>query len=247
MQLTVLGSSSAGNCYILQNDTEALIIELGIDFRKVKKALNFDLAKVQGVLVSHNHGDHAKYTSQALSSHQTVYMSKGCQEALKIQSGLIKQIKHMQKVTLGNFTVIAFDVNHDAPEPLGFIINHPETGRICFITDSMFVDYTFPGINNFIVEANYCEDIIAQNVASGKLHQSRFIRTKHSHMSIQTCHQFIAANNLSEVNNILLVHLSPQNSDAEAFKTKIEALTAKTVTVAKPGLVMDFNKTPFFN
>ena len=37
MELRVLGSSSSGNCYILDNGNEALIIEAGIRFIDVKK------------------------------------------------------------------------------------------------------------------------------------------------------------------------------------------------------------------
>lgn len=55
MKLKVLGSGSSGNCYILENDTEALIIEAGVPFMEVKKALNFDIRKIQGVVISHEH------------------------------------------------------------------------------------------------------------------------------------------------------------------------------------------------
>ena len=61
MKLKVLGSNSAGNCYILENDKEALIVEAGIDFRNVKKALGFNLSKVSGAIITHQHGDHSKY------------------------------------------------------------------------------------------------------------------------------------------------------------------------------------------
>ena len=45
MELKVLGSSSSGNCYILDNGSEALIIEAGIRFMEVKKALDFNISK----------------------------------------------------------------------------------------------------------------------------------------------------------------------------------------------------------
>ena len=64
MKLKVLGSSSSGNCYILESDTEALIIEAGLPFIEVKKALNFNVRKIVGVVVSHSHGDHAKYVAE---------------------------------------------------------------------------------------------------------------------------------------------------------------------------------------
>lgn len=55
MYLKCLGSSSSGNCYILENENEALIIEAGINLSEVKKALNFNISKIRGVLISHEH------------------------------------------------------------------------------------------------------------------------------------------------------------------------------------------------
>jgi phosphoribosyl 1,2-cyclic phosphodiesterase len=55
MRLKVLGTGSSGNCYILENNQESLIIEAGISFKEVKKELNFNFEKVKGLLVSHEH------------------------------------------------------------------------------------------------------------------------------------------------------------------------------------------------
>ena len=64
MKLKVLGSGSSGNCYILENDNEALIIEAGLPFMKVKKALNFNVMKIKAVLITHIHSDHHFYWFQ---------------------------------------------------------------------------------------------------------------------------------------------------------------------------------------
>ena len=61
MTLQVLGSSSSGNCYLLETDRECLIIEAGIPLIKVKQALDFNIRKVVGCIISHVHNDHAKY------------------------------------------------------------------------------------------------------------------------------------------------------------------------------------------
>lgn len=50
-----LSSSSSGNCYLLESKTECLVLEAGISFKEAKKALNFNISKVKGVLVSHEH------------------------------------------------------------------------------------------------------------------------------------------------------------------------------------------------
>ena len=56
MLLKILNSNSSGNCYILQaEDNSSLIIEGGVNLKEVKKALNFNISKVAGVIISHEH------------------------------------------------------------------------------------------------------------------------------------------------------------------------------------------------
>lgn len=55
MKLQVLGSSSAGNGYIIGNDNEVIVIEAGIKLKEIKKALDFNISKIRGVLISHEH------------------------------------------------------------------------------------------------------------------------------------------------------------------------------------------------
>ena len=64
MVLKVIGSSSKGNCYILESDTEALIIEAGCKLLEVKKAIQWQLSKVVGCIISHEHNDHAGYAKE---------------------------------------------------------------------------------------------------------------------------------------------------------------------------------------
>ena len=55
MRLICLGSSSAGNCYLLETDTETLVLDCGIGFKDIKIGLDFDFGRVSGVLVTHSH------------------------------------------------------------------------------------------------------------------------------------------------------------------------------------------------
>ena len=66
MILKVIGSGSKGNCYILENKTEVLILECGVHFDEVKEAMNYDLQKVCGILITHEHKDHCKGVPDAL-------------------------------------------------------------------------------------------------------------------------------------------------------------------------------------
>ena len=55
MKLKILGTGSSGNCYVFETKTEVLVIEAGVNFKEVKKHLDFNLSKIKGLLVSHQH------------------------------------------------------------------------------------------------------------------------------------------------------------------------------------------------
>ena len=189
--------------------------------------------------------DHSKGIPEALKNGLDVFTSKGTIDAMKLSHHRLHTIFAKTPFLVGKFKVIAFDTIHDCAEPFGFLIQHPECGTVLFITDSSFVGYKFPGLNNIIIEANYCLDKIQQKQYDGTIMSFLHDRIINSHMSIQTCMELLNANDLSQVNNIVLIHLSDSNSDAKQFKKKVSDLTGKTVYIAEKGLEISFGKTPF--
>lgn len=245
MKLRVLSSGSVGNCYLFEGITSTLIVEVGVPFKQVKEALRFDLRKVAGCIITHEHKDHCKGVAELVAAGIDTYASAGTIKAMGVTSNRLRPVQPKKVFNVGEFTIYPFDVKHDCAEPLGFLIKHPECGTTLFITDSFYVPYTFKGLNNILVEANYCENIINTRLLSGRLNGFVHDRVITSHMSLQTCQQLLAANDLKAVNNIVLIHLSDTNSDAAAFKRSIEQQTGKSVYVAEKGLSINFNSTPF--
>lgn len=250
MKLTVLNSNSRGNCYILQNDTEALVIECGVRFAEVKKALDFNISKVVAVLVSHEHGDHAKAVNDALNAALPVCTSNGTIDAL-IAKGQIKgsrlpiAVPCKNTFQCGNFKIMPFDVQHDCAEPYGFLIHHPETGYILFATDTYYIKYNFPNLSHILIECNYSAEILNENYREGKTIKHVRDRVIQSHMSLDACKELLRSNDLSQVRNIILLHLSSDNSDSEQFLKEIKGATGKRVFIAKKGLELELTKDLF--
>lgn len=240
MELLVLGSSSAGNGYILKSDAgDSLLIECGVHVKKVKQALGFKIDQVNAI-VSHCHGDHAGHLIGAIQAGITVYASAETLDAKGVRSHHRAKVMEAGKTYhIGSFKVKAFDVNHDVP-CFGFLVFHAECGLTLFLTDTFYCDYKFSGLNNIIVECNHDVELLETN--SPKFLQDRVMQ---SHMNLETCKGLLLANNLSSVNNIVLIHLSDNNSDAVRFQRDIKELTGKTVWVAEPGLEIEFNRFPF--
>lgn len=247
MQLTIINSNSHGNAYILESSIgEALLIECGVQFDKIKKALNFNFRKVVGCLITHEHKDHCKSVNEVMAAGINVYSSFGSLNAMGVS------IQHRAHAVLaessfhvGDYWILPFKTKHDCADPFGYLIRHEECGTVLFLTDSYYSEYTFKGLNNIIVEANYCQTILDRRLADGA--NPKFLRDRviTSHMSLATCKQMLQANDLSAVNNIVLIHLSDGNSDSARFKKEVQEATGKTVHIAGPNMIIPFNKTPF--
>lgn len=248
MKLKVLGSSSSGNCYLLTADNgETLIIEAGVRFDKVKKALDYDLSRVVGCIVTHEHGDHAGHVRDFIKAYIPTLMSGGAAEALGLEGvGTVRPVRPFSENAVGSFQVMPFPVQHDAAEPFGWLIRHDECGSVLFATDTYYLKYRFNGLSNILIECNYRIDLLRRNVEAGRIDHKRYERTIESHMSYGTCLETLLANDLSRVNNIVLIHLSACNSHASEFAGGIAKATNKqNVLVAVPGMEIDFNKTPY--
>jgi len=246
MKLKVIGTGSSGNAYILSNGDEALLIECGVNIKEIKQALDFDFSKVVGCIVTHEHQDHCKSINEILKVGINVWTGAKTLVALDVRNQhRANVLASRQIIQIGNFKIMAFDVQHDAAEPLGFLIEHPDCGKTLFLTDTNYCKYTFPGLNNIIIEANFSKEIIDRKFGadSGK----EFLRNRilKSHFSLANCKDMLSANDLSQVNNIVLIHLSDSNSDERQFKKEVTELTGKNVSVASNGMEIEFNKTPF--
>lgn len=246
MKLRVLGSSSSGNSYILENEKEILLLEAGIKFSAIKAGIHFDLSKVVGCLVSHEHGDHAVSIPDMMKVGIDVYASKGTFEARGITKGhRANYVQAGKQFKVGGFTILPFEVQHDAVEPLGFLIHHKDIGKLLFITDSYYCKYKFQGVENFLVECNYRAKTLEENIEKGLV--PRFIKDRitKSHFEIENVKEFLKSSDLSKTRNIILIHLSSQNSDGEEFKKEIEQTTGVATKVACKGLEMEIGKELF--
>ena len=248
MELTILGSSSSGNCYVIQSAREALVLEAGIDFQEVQRALDWNVSKVAACLITHEHQDHSARVNDFLNARIRVFTSAGTISKIQRAGAFdpyLRAVKAGQPFTAGRFQVIPFKTKHDSAEPLGFYIRHPEMGTLLFATDTYYLPFTFDGLNNILIECNYSREILEDNIEAGKLPKLVRNRVVQSHMSLDNCIRTLQANDLTRVNNIVLIHLSEGNSDPQDFQRRVREATGKTVHIAQPGKKIKLQETPF--
>lgn len=235
MEITAIASGSSGNLYKINDGHTPLLLECGIPFREIQKCLDFKLSSIRGCLVTHEHMDHVKAIKDMLHRGIDCYMSAGTASALQLDpSNRIHICRGEEPFTIGTWTVVPFDVQHDSKEPLGFLLSS-NGENVLYATDTYYLKYRFTGMTHIMVECNHSYAIIDENVKEGRLPAYLARRLTRSHFSLENLKEFFKANDLGQVKEIWLLHLSNANSDEALFRKEIASLTGKPVYVAQRG------------
>jgi len=214
MYLKCLGSSSAGNCYLLtSNSGETLILDCGIPIMEIKKALNWNIKDVVGVLCTHQHSDHNKSLKDFINMGIPVFAPYLSLESMKMETEF--NIRMFDLTTIdGNWTHT--DANGEPCPIYGFLITHKEMGRMLYITDCEVVKWKFRDINHILLGVNYDKDLIDRDNTGKANHVFR------GHLSIDTACDFVKANYSDSLQNVIMCHLSSENSDRDSFIEKMK-------------------------
>ena len=230
LSIAVHASGSSGNCYTVTDGRATVMLDCGLPYRRIQQLTGFQ--HPDAVFVTHEHSDHIKAAKDFMKKGVDVYMSRGTMEAAGLKENhRLHILKNRQSVSIDSIIVSAFDTQHDAAEPLGFLLDDGED-RLLYATDTYYLHYKFPGLTKVMIEANYSYEILKENVENGSLPEPLEKRLKQSHFSLENLKKFFAANDLSQVKEIWLIHLSKDNADPGQFKREIEALTGRPVYVA---------------
>lgn len=219
MKIISLASSSSGNCYILDNGIDKLLLEGGIPFKQLVGKLNehhLKLTDFKGCIISHSHNDHSVAVPE-ISRFMTIYASKETLEAKNVNKNY-KILKPATVTKIASYSIISFATEHDCPGSLGFIIQS-KNETLLFLTDTKYIRFNLKDFKftHIMIECNYVDELLEQQELNFALKK----RLLNSHMSLTTCIKTLESFNLSRCKEIYLIHLSDARSD--------EALMKKTV------------------
>lgn len=229
MKLKCIATGSTGNCYLLtSNSGETLILDCGIPIKEIKKGLDWNIKDVVGVLCTHKHLDHSKSVKDFRQMGIRIY-------------GLYSKAVPMRTMKIGEFTVKPFDLttidgswthtNADGtPCPIfGFLITHPEMGKMLYITDCEVIKWKFKDINHILLGVNYDKDLVDTD-------NPKVNHVFRGHLSIDTACDFVKANRSDSLQNVIMCHLSAENADRDSFIEKMKKVVCgANVDVAECG------------
>nr|DAM67733.1 MAG TPA: YycJ-like MBL-fold protein [Caudoviricetes sp.] len=241
MQIEVLGTGSAGNCYKVEIGRATLLLECGLPFKLIQRKLGFKLSDIDACLVTHEHMDHAKAVKDLMRAGVDCYMTKGTAEALGVKGHRLKTYRPFEKARyyseeLKDVVILPFEAVHDVTEPVSYYIRtfskKEKTESIVFVTDTAYLKYKIPSCDVLMIECNYVKSTLDENVEQGKVNTSLRNRIVKNHLSLETLVEALHTADLKRLKKIYLLHLSDSNSDEELIKRTIQEITGVEVVIA---------------
>lgn len=222
MTLTCIASGSTGNCYLLDHDGEILILDIGVKWKKIQEALNYNISHVAGAVISHDHADH----------------NRAIKDLSVTGLPFFTPFFHtdIQRMKYGGFAITAVPLkskdgkwlhtNGDGSECkiYGFLIAVGNR-RIGYFTDFEYLPYTFQKtpITDFLIACNHEDDMEYED--SAKEYHSIL-----GHSALSTVKEIIRVNRTPDLKNVILCHLT-WAADRGKMLREIESVVDSNVNV----------------
>jgi phosphoribosyl 1,2-cyclic phosphodiesterase len=222
--ITSLNSGSNGNSYYIGNNSEAVLIDVGLSCRETEKRmkqLGLDIKKVKAIFISHEHGDHIKGVSVLAHKYSLpVYITSiTAKHGPRLISHLAKTFIANEPIAIGELLVTAFTKQHDAADPHSFIITYNQT-TVGVFTDigiaCQQVIHYFKQCHAIFLEANYDEDLLENG--RYPLHLKNRIRGGEGHLSNKQALELFINHRPPFMTHVLLSHLSKENNTPQLAK-----------------------------
>lgn len=253
------GSGSSGNCYCLYTEMDALLIDVGVGIRILKRHFQnygLTLGKIQHILITHDHADHVKSVGSVSGDyHLPVYSTRKVHDGIernycvktKILPKYIHVIEKGVSFTLGDFQITPFGIPHDSSDNVGYAI---QVGGLlfCLMTDIGHLTEEMMGYiekaNYLVIEANHDREMLLRGPYPQYLKDR--ILGPNGHLSNEECGKALAEHATEQLRHVWLCHLSEENNHPELARKTVEQILRDYGIVAGKDFLLDVlkRKTP---
>lgn len=141
MRFATLGSGSRGNATLIEAGSTRVLIDCGLSLRELNErfqALSVDPDSIDGVVLTHEHGDHVRGVQGFCSRYRVpVWSTPGTWRAAGAPAAIDVRLflSHGATFQLGDLRIEPFPIPHDAREPCQFVVDGGNS-RLGILTDA---------------------------------------------------------------------------------------------------------------
>ncbi|MBT8037147.1 MAG: MBL fold metallo-hydrolase [Verrucomicrobiae bacterium] len=215
--MAVLGSGSGGNATLVSCGDTHILVDAGLSAKQLTlrmEMLGVVPDQLDAILLTHEHSDHARGVDVLLRKRDlSVYANARTREALshKMKSSISWRIfQSGQQFDLGDLSIQAFKIPHDAAEPVGFVVTGQET-QLGMVSDVGHVTHLMRehlrGSDAIYIEANYDQTLLDQDTRRPWSTKQR-ICSRHGHLSNEQTAELLGEIACEKLKCVMLCHLS---------------------------------------
>ena len=215
--VTILASSSGGNCALLTTAKRKFLVDAGLSARQIAlrlESVGVQLAELDGIFITHEHIDHVAGLPTLLKkSGVPVYCNSQTANALRSNMPDYKRWQLFQtgaEFSVDDLTVETFHIPHDAVDPVGYAF-HCGDDCIGFLTDLGYVTALaierVRDAHTLVLESNHCEKML-QDCPKRPWSLKQRILSRHGHLSNTAAANVIPHLLERNLRQLILGHLS---------------------------------------
>lgn len=229
-----LFSGSSGNSILISSMGRSFLVDVGVSAKRCENALReigVDPDAIDGIFVTHEHGDHASGVRVFSSKHKTpVFASTLCLGQMSLSGALTEKNESFEitkSIELSGIEVVPFHQSHDSVDCLGYRFNLPDGRSVSVCTDTGFVTdeakNAVSGTDLIFLESNH--EISMVNAGPYPYPLKQRILGPNGHLSNFACSEFLKELAQNGSTRFVLSHLSAENNTPHlARQTALAAL-----------------------
>lgn len=235
LTIHTIRSSSKGNASIICSQENKILVDCGISGKTLEESLcelNVDASSLNAVLITHEHTDHIRGVGIVSRKYNLpIYANEATWRAMgkslgRIDDRNVKVFRTGEAFSIGSVKVKAFDIPHDAAEPVGYTFES-RNEKVAVATDmgeiSKIVLNATEGCEEVLLEANY--DLSMLEIGPYPYELKRRIKGRLGHLCNDDAAQLACSLAENGTRKIVLGHISWDNNHPDlAFYTVRNAL-----------------------
>ncbi len=237
MRVSILASGSSGNITLLETERTRLLVDCGLGKRETLArlaAIEVNVDRIDGILITHEHSDHCTGLPQMLGLWKApLYVTEQTLEALhralpdRLENRLrgVEKIQAGQHFTIGDIDVHAFQIPHDAADPIGFTFRTNGT-KMALVTDLGYmpelVKVHLRDADCLLLESNHDLDMLKVGPYPWVVKQRVLSRT--GHLSNHAVSEYLSDPEGfdARARYLVLAHLSAENNNPDLARLSAE-------------------------